>query len=460
VGRTRTLPATDVAAVKLAIFSCSLYSAGFFNAYDHALSSGADYALHLGDYLYEYGADPAEFGNSAGGTTAAALGRVAVPAKDIVSLDDYRQRYAQYRSDASLQALHARLPFITIWDDHEFANNAWTDGAENHDPATQGDWAARKAAAAQAYHEWMPIRSPDPANLLTIYRRFDFGSLLTLHMLDTRIEGRARQYDGFGDADGGYTRYGTALASGSDASHPMISPTQFSWLQDGLARSTAVWQLLGNQDIMARMWIPASVLQVATTDPAAAQAAVTAYLTAKATRAQAGAAALTPQQAALLDATLNPLLPYNLDAWDGYPLQREALLQTAVSLGKRLVTVSGDSHNAWFTHLTTLVGQRVGVEFAGSSVTSPGFESAGLGSFGPALDGRAVSGGVVDTGLGLVDDLAWADTTRRGYLLLSLNRSEVQGQYVFVDTVSSTSYTAAIGQTVTVDLSGQASFSA
>ena len=159
VGATRTLPAAGVASLKFAVFSCTLYSEGFFNVYDAASKSDAQYALHLGDYIYEYGADPAQFGNS----TAVALGRVVAPTNDIVSLSDYRTRYALYRSDATLQALHAKMPWITVWDDHEFANNAYVGGAENHNTAKQGDWTTRKNIAAKVYHEWMPIRSPLPA---------------------------------------------------------------------------------------------------------------------------------------------------------------------------------------------------------------------------------------------------------------------------------------------------------
>ena len=103
VGLTRTLPKADVSAVKFAVFSCSLYSAGYFNAYDAAAKSDAQYAIHLGDYIYEYGSDPAKFGNA----DAGALGRVNAPANDIVTLDDYRTRYALYRSDPDLQAAHA-----------------------------------------------------------------------------------------------------------------------------------------------------------------------------------------------------------------------------------------------------------------------------------------------------------------------------------------------------------------
>ncbi len=239
VGTTRTLPAADAASVKFAVFSCALYSEGFFNTYDAAAKSDAHYAVHLGDYIYEYGADPAKFGNR----DAVALGRVTSPAGEIVSLSDYRTRYALYRSDPNLQALHAKMPWITVWDDHEIANNAWVGGAENHNPATQGDWNVRKVTAARAYHEWMPIRSPDPANLLKIYRRFDFGRLFTLHMLDTRIEGRDRQYDNFGDSDGGVARYIAGVTKGAggvlpDASRKMISAEQQTWLTTGMQAST------------------------------------------------------------------------------------------------------------------------------------------------------------------------------------------------------------------------------
>ena len=470
VGATRTLPAASVASVKFAVFSCSLYSEGYFNAYADAAKSDALYALHLGDYIYEYGSDMAKYGNK----DAVALGRVATPANDIVSLADYRQRYAQYRLDADLQALHAKMPWITIWDDHEFANNAYKDGAENHNSATQGDWAARKAMAAKAYHEWLPIRTADTANLLKIYRHFDFGKLLSLHMLDTRIEGRDRQYDNFGDPDGGITRYikGVTPVAGvlPDASRRMISTEQQDWLTAGLTASTAAWQFLGNQDIMARMWFPASVLskQAAAfaSPPTATLAdvttAISAYLTAKATRAAAGVTALTPMQAALLNPAVNPTLPYNLDAWDGYPAQRDAILTTVKSLNKNLVVLSGDSHNGWFTQLTTLAGVKAGVEFAGSSVTSTGFEAVGLGDLASSLDGSALvpqlGTAAIGAGLGLVNDLGYVDTKRRGYLLMTVTAASVKGEYVFVNTVKSRTYTASIGKTITVTAAGAVTY--
>lgn len=463
VGSTRTLPTASVASVKLAVFSCSLYSEGFFNAYNSAAQSDAQYAVHLGDYLYEYGADPSKYGSKDG----VALGRVAFPANDIVTLADYRARHAQYKADPDLQALHAKMPWITVWDDHEFANDAYVGGAENHNSATQGDWVTRRNFAAKAYHEWMPIRTPDAQNLLKIYRRFDFGTLLSLHMLDTRIEGRDRQYASFGDADGGIARYVTGItpnASGvrPDSLRKMMSTEQQNWLTTGMDNSSATWQFLGNQDIMARMWFPSSLLKAqlaaAAAPTAANQAAtltaVTDFLTAKATRAAAGAAALTPAQAALLSPVTNPSLPYNLDSWDGYPAQRDAILNAVKSMNKNLVVLSGDSHNGWFTHLTTLAGIKVGVEFAGSSVTSTGFESVGLGSLASSLDGSALvpqlGSAAIGAGLGLVEDLNYVDTIRRGYLLMTVTAASVKGEYVYVSTVKSKIYTASVGKTITV----------
>jgi len=474
VGTTRTLPASNVASVKFAVFSCTLYSEGFFNVYDAAAKSDAQYAIHLGDYLYEYGSDPKKFGNA----DAVALGRVTVPANDMVSLSDYRARYALYRSDPNLQALHAKMPWIAVWDDHEFANNAFVTGAENHNPATQGDWTTRKNNAATAYHEWMPIRTPDPTNLFKIYRSFDFGTLFSLHMIDTRIEGRVQQYANFGDPQGtpgyAYADYVAGLTPVNgvypDAKRTMISATQQAWLTNSLGKSSATWQILGNQDIMARMWIPASVLSAQTAAAAApttanlsaVQSVVTQYLTAKATRAAAGASALTPAQSALLNPSLNPRLPYNLDSWDGYPINRETVLQTVKGLGKRLVALSGDSHNAWFNNLTTLDGTKVGVEFAGSSVTAPGFESVGLGTFASSLDGSALvpqlGNTVIGAGLGLIDDLNYSDTARRGYLLMTVTNDAVKGEYVFVSTVKSATYSAAVGKTISVAASGAVTY--
>jgi alkaline phosphatase D len=454
VGTTRTLPAADVDSVEFAVLSCALYSEGYFHAYDAATRSDALYALHLGDYIYEFGADPTKYGNG-----AIPGGRIARPANDLVTMNDYRTRYALHRSDPTLQAAHARMPWIAVWDDHEFADNAFTDGASNHDQATQGGWNARKRVAARVYHEWMPIRTPDPDDLLKIHRRFDFGRLFTLHMLDTRIEGRDRAYDAFGDADGGIARYLAGLTPAADGSRPdaarrMMSAGQQDWLTAGMAASNATWQVLGNQTLMGRMWMPRSVLATFATDPAGVPGAVAAYLGAKATRAAAGAGALSPAQSALLDPVRNPRLPFNLDAWDGYPAQREAILQAARTQGRRLVVLSGDSHNAWFAHLTTLGGERAGVEFATPSITSTGFEALGLGALAPSIDGSALAAqmgdAAVGAGLGLIDDVAYCDTARRGYVRMTVTHTAITGEYVFVSSVKQPTYTTTVGRTVTV----------
>ena len=454
VGTTRTLPASNAVSVKFAVFSCSLYSEGYFHAYDAAAKSDALYALHLGDYIYEYGADPKQYGNS-----NIPGNRITSPANDIVTMNDYRTRHALYKSDLNLQAAHAKMPWITIWDDHEFTNNAYVTGAENHKAASQGDWITRKNIAAKVYHEWMPIRTIDTSNLLKIYRRFDFGNIFTLHMLDTRIEGRDKQYDDFGDADQGIGRYLAGITPNAagirpDASRRIMSAEQQNWLNSGMGASTATWQVVGNQTIMARMWFPASVATAFVSNPAAAPAAITAFLTAKATRAAAGAAALTPVQAGLLDASINRRLPYNLDAWDGYPAQREAILQSAKAQGKRLVALTGDSHNSWFNNLSTLAGEKVGVEFAGTSVTSTGFESVGLGALSGSIDGSALvpqlGNSTVGAGLGLIDDVNYCDTSQRGYMLMTITPAFVKGEYVFVSNVKLPAYTVAVGRTVTV----------
>jgi alkaline phosphatase D len=454
VGTTRTLPEVNVTSVKFAVFSCALYSAGFFNVYESAISSGAEYALHLGDYIYEYGSDASKYGNTDNTTTPAgtaeSLGRVSLPVNDIDSLNDYRTRYAQYRTDANLQALHAKMPWITIWDDHEFADNASKDDASNHNAAIQGNWVVRKNIAAKVYHEWMPIRSPDATNLLKIYRKFDFGSLFSLHMLDTRIEGRTKQaYAYFGDPlDASiqpydWSDYSTGLTTGNDAANKMMSDEQFTWLTNNIGTSSAAWQIIGNQDIMAKLWYPATVVSaLSSADPTTA---IMGYLTTKSSSPAAASAI--------------PKVPLNMDSWDGYPINRETLLQTVKATGKKLVVLSGDSHNAWFNEVKTLDGvDKVGVEFATTSVTSPGYESLGFGTLASTIDGTVVAG-INGSGLGLVDDVNYCETSKRGYLLMTVTSTQVKGEYVFVNTVRSTTYVATVDKTITVASDLTASYS-
>jgi len=435
VGRTRTLPALNATSVKLAVFSCSNYPAGFFHAYSDALSVGAEYAVHLGDYIYEY-----EAGGYAS-EDAATLGRVSVPANECLTLADYRARYAQYRSDPDLKQLHASLPMIAIWDDHEIADNASATGSINHTEGAEGSFSARAAAAAQAYHEWLPIRTPDPGNLRKAYRSFDFGSVVSLHMLETRLLAREPAVTIAALTDPASSA--TARATLDSPTRQMLGIEQTGWLTQQMTASSATWQVLGQQVLMARMAFPASVLQalVPETDPLVGAQAVAEYLLARELEVSAPQL-MTPEQLALVDPVQNPHIGYNLDAWDGYPAAREAVLSAAAGLGKRLVSLAGDTHNAWQTHLSLADGTVVGQEFATPSVTSPGFE-AYLGSLSPTV--------VADIFLDVLDSVNYAETQRRGFLLMSFTAQTATGDWYYIDTVKASAHTVTLGHTAVVN---------
>ena len=424
VGRTRTLPTGTVAEVKLAVFSCSSYAHGHFHVYGEASKSDAQYALHLGDYIYEY--KDGEYPSAA----AVVFGRNVLPANEIVSLSDYRIRHALYKSDVNLKLLHARMPMIAVWDDHEFTNDTYMTGAENHTEGVEGTFAARKAAALQAYHEWMPIRTG--ADKAVIYRSFDFGNLLSLHMLDTRLIGREKQLD--------QTAVLTTLA-GQQAwmspSRQLLGTTQTQWLTAAMTNSTAKWQVLGQQVVMAATWLPVSVqtkfqAYFANPDASTVGAIIAEVNTYK--------AALSSANPATYLTALNPVVPYSFDAWDGYPAARETVLQTFAAvaasqptIGKKLVALSGDSHNAWHTNLTLANGTKVGEEFATSSVSSPGWEA-----YFPSM---------ISTIKSLFQDttsksnVQWMDASRRGYLKMTFTAQKAQGEFIFVNSVNSGVYT-------------------
>lgn len=422
VGRTRTLPVGAVARVRFAVFSCTNYPAGFFNVYnDAAKFDDIDVALHLGDYIYEYAA------SGYASQDAASLGRVSQPANEIITLSDYRRRYQQYRTDPDLQALHARLPFITVWDDHELSNDTWTGGAENHDPVTEGLWAARRMMAIQAYHEWMPIRQPDAARPDKIYRSFDFGNLLSLHMLDTRVIGRDKQlaYASYVGADRSFN--GAAFAA--DVTSPtrqLMGAEQTSWLQGQLSKSSATWQILGQQVLMARMNLPAPMVLGTVGYPA--------YF-AIAAKLQAGVALSATEQQQL---AATPI-PYNLDAWDGYQAARETVLNMGRNLNKNLVVLAGDTHNAWASDLQDANGVAVGVEIGVPAVTSPGFET-----YFPSIAPATVASGMEQ----LIGPLQYAETVSRGFVVLTVTPSETRADYRYVDTIKARSYNAAVGKTL------------
>lgn len=424
VGVTRTLPATGAAEVKLAVFSCSNYAHGYFNVYDAAAGSDAQFAIHLGDYIYEY--KDGEY------PTTPVTGRNHTPTSELYSLAHYRARHAQYKSDVNLKRLHARMPMIAVWDDHEIANDAYMTGAENHTEGGEGTFVARKAAAIQAYHEWLPIRTGSDKAI--IYRSFDFGNLLALHMLDTRLVGREKQQTVAQLADA------AQLAIWQSPTRQLMGATQMTWLQTAMATSTAKWQVLGQQVVMAATWLPYSVqakfqAYFASPDASTVGAIVTEVASYKAAYAADGAATY-------INSSTNPALPYNLDAWDGYLAARETLLQTFVgvaalapSIGKKLVVLAGDTHNAWHTNLTLLNGTKVGEEFATASVSAPGWEA-----YFPTLTSTIKSLFEDTSGISHVQ---WMDPSRRGYLKMTFTAAQAKGEWIFVDSVTNTGYALA-----------------
>lgn len=422
-GRTRTLPVGSVAQVKLAVFTCSNFPAGYFHAYREAAKlDGIHAAVHLGDYIYEYGRD------GYASNDAAELGREVLPAGELLTLDDYRQRYAQYHTDADLQAVHAAMPFINVWDDHEIANDTWKDGAENHDPASEGDFTVRRAAALQAFHEWLPIRTPDPRRPQQINRSFAFGNLLALHMLDTRVVARDQQmeYANYFGSDGSFDvqRFAADLA---DTDRQLLGAEQLLWLQDQLAASGATWQMLGQQVLMGRMNIPAPLVL--------GQISFSAY-SALVYKAQSAPATLSAQEQFIL---AQPAIPYNLDAWDGYAMARETVLAMARGLNKNLVVLAGDTHNAWASDLEDFQGNAVGVEFAVASVSSPGLEE-----YFPSENPLAVAAGLES----IIGPLKYANTGDRGYMVVTATPGECRADWHYVSTVKAEDYTAAVGKSL------------
>jgi alkaline phosphatase D len=423
VGRARTLPEAGVERVRLAIMSCSNYPAGYFHVYREASRlDGLDAFLHLGDYIYEYG------GDGYATEDAVRLGRelAADNSGELYVLDDYRRRYAHYRRDADLQAMHAAAPCIAVWDDHEIANNTWRDGAENHQ-ANEGDFNDRKLAAVQAYYEWLPIRPPAGEGSEQIYRSFSFGDLVDLHMLDTRLIGRDKQlaYADYRHSDSGEFDRKRFAAELGNPERSLLGDAQRGWLAERLVSSRARWQLLGQQILMARMLMPAEMFAAKSNTEVPN---ILRELTELKQRQLQGQALTEAEQQRLAS-----VIPYNLDAWDGYPAERETLYATAMAANKRLISLAGDTHNGWFSKLVSHDGAEVGAELATSSVSSPGMETY--------LDMDSESAVAASRALALlVEDLQYCNLHQRGYLALDITPKALEARWVYVDTVKERDY--------------------
>lgn len=445
IGKTKTLPIDNPEQIKMALFTCANYPNGYFNVYTEAAKiEDLDVTLHLGDYIYEYGMyenDDFDAKVPAYATSKAIeIGR-ELPQdnnKELLCLEDYRKRYALYHTDSGTQAIHAAAPMIVIWDDHEVANDTYKEGAQNHDES-EGSFTQRTHDALQAYFEWLPIRTIKDKK--AIYRRFDFGGLVSLYMLETRLFGRDKQlsYSSYFDAQGNFD----AQTFQSDIGSPkrtMLGATQLEWLQQQMATSNATWQLLGQQVLMGKMYLPSELLMVISQLEGATGETKTALLsklntllgelvTIK-TRMLQQDATLTQEEIA----RVTTVLPYNLDAWDGYFMERETIFGTAKALGKKLVVVAGDTHNAWANNLRDYKGEVVGVEFATPSVTSPGLEEyAGLSDVMMAAQFE----GAIDL---LIDDLKYLNAYDRGFMTLTFDATQVSANWYYVNSCDSTEY--------------------
>ncbi|OUS71740.1 alkaline phosphatase [Pseudoalteromonas sp. A601] len=443
-GSGKTLPTGSVDKVKFAVVSCANYPAGFFHVYGEiAKQTDLDAVLHLGDYIYEYG------NGGYASEDAALLGRLLPEdnSDEIISLADYRKRYAHYRTDSNLQAAHSNCAFITVWDDHEVTNDTWREGAENHNNG-EGEFSERKLHALQAYFEWMPIRNV--ADKERIYRRFEFGDLVSLYMLDTRVLARDEQLS-YGDFDLTSAQgQGDFVAAISSPTRALLGNEQLTWLTDGITTSSSKWQVLGQQVLMTKMHLPFEVLQLLVSlQVSQANGADTETLLAQASalftelaqikgRILAGDPTVTDAERARVDTTA----PYNLDAWDGYAYEREVLLGTAIAAQKNLVVLAGDTHNAWAGQLTTdasnpiAASQNAGVEFATSSVSSPGLEEyLALNTQGQEATAKMEQ--VIPL---LVNDLMYNNLVDRGYLTVTFTPEQAEAKWNYVSSIKTASY--------------------
>jgi len=421
-GRTRTLPVGPIDRLRLAVFTGCDYGEGLFHVYAEASRmDDVDAAVHLGDYIHASGYPF---------PLSASLGRLVGPAAAAATLDGYRQRYAQYRTDSGLQALHASMPMISVWNDQEVPELPQVPEGGAHDPRTLAAHEVRRAAAMRAYEEWMPIRLRDPARPDSLFRSFDFGSLASLHIVDARYAGRDPPLGGYLSLSP-VTR--ATLVNGAweqDAAAParqMLGAEQAAWLDERMAQSGATWQLLGQQVLMATMRLPAPLLS--------AELSVTAYQ----------AVLDRPDSSDPGDIRIRnyPSLPYSFVNWDGYVAARDRVFASARSLDLNLVSLAGNTNCAWASDLQDATGQAVGVEFAAPAVSSSetdsllvyGQRSAALNEALPRLVGPL---------------LKYAETTLRGMMLITATPIELRADWVYISTVTSPAFSSSVGRSLKV----------
>ena len=377
VGGLRTLPGSDVDHLRFAVVSCAKFNAGFFNGYARiAERDDLDFVLHLGDYIYEAAQNP-----PAGQTPGADIGRPFDPFHECVTLDDYRRRYAQYRADPDTQAMHHAHALLTTLDDHELADGAWRGGADEHKPERDGPWEERRAAAFQARREWLPHRLPDPEQPDRVFRSAAFGGLADLFLVDTRSR-RDQPVSG---------------PAMSDPKRSQLGEEQREWLFQGLDQSRAAWRILANSSVLGRTWA------VGVSDE------------------------LRPNLRALklISADGGP----DPDQWDGYPGEREALLDQLD--GRNVVVLSGDVHVAMAIELgrDSDPDRPVASEFVTASLTSQNLDDKA--GWGYRTGSIAAEKQLMD----LLPSIRWCDMDSHGYMVVDVTRERVRVEWWFVDGV-------------------------
>lgn len=481
IGMTRTLPVGDIDQIRLGITSCSNYPQGYFNVYRHMAQTDIDLVLHLGDYIYEY----AE-GVYSNEVATDKLGRKVEPSNEILSLEDYRMRYGLYRSDEDLQLVHARHPFVCVWDDHELANDSWKEGAENHS-ADEGDFQARMRSARQAYHEWMPIRTSALGDQGAIFRSFKLGNLADLIMLDTRLHGRDQPLDYAKDLPMHSALFQlSASGEGSLISEEASAQVIKSLPAEQLVRITMPFDFTSGtptpvndyatiKDLSAEtlpqgwyylpdsqnfkqqalvesdrtilgadqeQWLN-SELQASTERGATWQVIGQQVLMGKLklpvlTNEQLKIDQAEPYIRDILEMmqVLAPdQLPFNLDAWDGYAACRDRVFRSFAEHGTNPVVLGGDTHNAWAFNLADSNGQAVAVEIGTPAVNSPGLET--YLPTDPAVLAQAMQDASAE--------LFAVDTARRGWSEVTLTQEVMTNQWHFVSTVLDKNFTVEQG---------------
>jgi alkaline phosphatase D len=366
IGRTRTLPDGPTRHVRLATVSCAKFAAAPLTVYRTLAEHDVDLVVHLGDSIYEDGETSGP--------------RPHDPPHAAVTLDDYRRRYAQLRSDPDARALHQRHPMVVMWDDHDIADNAWLGGAKAHDPERQGPWDDRVAAAARAHHEWLPARLRRPEDVRVRWRSLPLGDLAELVLLDTRYVGRDEQADA------------STSASLHDADRSLLGDEQRQWAYERIADRSRPWVLLASQVVVNPLTfsVPEFV----------------------------EAPELLPTGYGVMEGQV-----LCTDEWDGYPAERDALVKQIDERGGGVVLLSGDVHSSWaFEGPSNAAGEPVTVEFTCPSVTST-----------PMGHQLPVGGGLLGR---LIDDLhhvRFVDLLSFGYTVLDVQPDEIRAEWWFVD---------------------------